>query len=575
MLNPVVVTASRVEQAQGDALRHITVITADDIRKSQAVDLPSLLRYQAGVQFTQTGGIGSSIGLFLRGAETRHTLVLVDGVPMTKQDLSGAASIEHIMLDNIDRIEIVRGNVSAIYGSGAIGGVIQIFTKAGKGPAKFNAGVEVGSRDTRKYTAGVSGSANAFSYSLSASSFETDGFSAQNNQQNVNADPDKDGYRNVSVSGNFGYQIASGHEVGLRFLNSEGKLEYDGGFDGGDDSSSKARVSSYTAYSRNRLASNWSSELSLSQFTDKYDDFTDGAPTVSWNGGIYFMHTKTQQALWTNTFALTPEWTATGGLEYRDESLRDGSEKSRDVKAIFTGLIGDFDKHSVQVNVRHDDYSDVGSADTGYVGYGYEFMPGLKAIASYSTSFSAAPFGYLSYNPNLQPEEVESQELGLQYTQEKMSVRLVAFESETRNQFEWTNGTFENVARVKNQGMEVSFQSQIAGADLRSSLTLQDPVNESTGEISNRRAKKMASLGLSKSFGPYNLGTDWQYTGARKDGQRDLPSYVLGHVTARYAINKQTSVIARVENLTDKEYQTAYGYNQAPRSFFLGVSWQQ
>ncbi|NCW85731.1 MAG: TonB-dependent receptor, partial [Oxalobacteraceae bacterium] len=126
-LPEVVVTSSRTEQLQTDTLLHTTVITADRIRQSQQQDLPSLLRAEAGIQITQTGGIGSATGFFMRGAATRQTLVLVDGVPITKQDATGTVSIEHLMLAEIDRIEIVRGNVSSIYGSGAVGGVIQIF----------------------------------------------------------------------------------------------------------------------------------------------------------------------------------------------------------------------------------------------------------------------------------------------------------------------------------------------------------------------------------------------------------------------------------------------------------------
>lgn len=578
-LAPVVVTASRVEQAQADTLPHTTVITSEDIRRTQAVDLPSLLRYQAGVQVNQPGGMGNAPGLFLRGAETRQTLVLIDGVPMMKQDAAGGASIHNIMLANIDRVEIVRGNVSAIYGSGAIGGVIQIFTKTGKGPAQFNATAEVGSRDTRRLAAGVSGAAGNFNYSLSASHFKTDGFSAQNPRLNASADPDDDGYENQSISGRFGYELAQGHELGIRFLSAEGDLEYDDDFT--PDAKSTTKTKSYTVYTRNKLTSYWDSDLSVSEITD---DYVDNSP--------FSAKTKTIQSLWSNNFLLSPNWTATAGFEYRDEQIASASDfdtyrTKRDVWSAFAGVLGMRDRHSLQLNVRYDDYESIGSADTGYIGYGYEFMPGYKFIASYSTSFTAPTLGELYSgfgNPLLKPEEIDTKEIGFQYAKGSTLLKVVAFDSSITNQIQYNPAASqsENIGKVSNQGIEVTYLTTLAGLDLRSSLTLQDPVDERDQQTLLRRAETLASVGVSKSFGALNVGTDWQYTGKRRDLRyvgftsfpTQLSSFVVGNITARYALTKQVTLFGRVENVTDEIYENAYGFNQTPRSYFVGVSWQ-
>ena len=170
-LNPVVVTATRNSQLLGSALPFTSVINRDDIERSQATDLVTLLQREAGLQRTQNGGIGSVSSVFIRGAASLQTLILVDGVPQNKQDASGAVSLEHVMLENVERVEIVRGNVSAIYGSGAIGGVIQIFTKTGSREPLASVSAQVGPRATRKLSGNFSGSVGNTAISVGVSRF--------------------------------------------------------------------------------------------------------------------------------------------------------------------------------------------------------------------------------------------------------------------------------------------------------------------------------------------------------------------------------------------------------------------
>lgn len=573
MLPPVVVTASRVEQPQADALAHTTIITAEEIRKSGTSDIRNLLRREAGIQITQNGGFGSTTGLFMRGADTRQTLVLIDGIPMTKQDATGAVSIEQIMLEQIDRIEIVRGNVSAIYGSGAIGGVIQIFTKTGKGPAQFNVTAEAGSRGTRKLSGGVAGSNGDISYSLNLSKLTTDGFSALNAAQNPLANPDDDGYRNKSASGNLAYRLTKDHSIGARFLASVGDLEYDSAFATPTQLQTQTiRNNLLSVFSKNRFTSNWQSDLTLSRFTDKYNNLVGS--TRSW------FDTTTEQLQWNNTVQVGNDWTATAGFEHREEAVLTSAnlDRSRKVNAAHGGIMGNIGRHQLQANLRHDHYSDVGDATTGYLGYGFKFAERLKAIASYSTAFSAAPLGYLFSpgfgNPDLEPEETKTAELGLQYAVGAGLLKAIVFQSRTTDQFSFGTTRFENLQRVKNKGLELSYSGQLAGIDTKASLTLQEPRDEATGDILRRRARALAAIGVSKTFGPYTVGGDLQYTGDRNDGTRVLDSYSVVNLSARYEIRKGLAGFARIENAFDRVYQTAYGYNQPPRGVFVGVNWQ-
>lgn len=576
-LEPVVVTASRVEQLQKDTIAHTTVITSEQIKKNGSSDIRTVLSREAGIQITQNGGAGSVTGLFLRGADTRQTLVLIDGIPMTKQDASGAVSIEQIQLDQIDHIEVVRGNVSAIYGSGAIGGVIQIFTKTGKGPAQFTATAEVGPRSSQKAVAGVSGKTGDVSYALTLSKVRTNGFSAINTQLQPKANPDNDGYDNKSASGMLAYDIAKGHQVGVRFLKSDGTTQYDSAFATPTQTQTQyVKNDMYSVFSKNRITANWQSNLTYSTFKDDY------LAVEGTSRSAYV--TKTNQLQWANDVQLNNDWTLTGGAEHRQEkvdtvpSFGSGINKDRNLTGLFSGALGQVGNHQLQANVRHDKYSDVGNANTYYLGYGYNVTERLKATVAQSTAFSAAPLGYLfapGYgNPNLKPEKVKTQEIGLQYASDEGLLKTTLFQSESREQFDFDMNTFKfgNIARVQNTGLEVSYVGKLLGNDFRSSLTMQDPKNKATDATLSRRAKVLAAIGLSRDFGALTLGGDVSYTGPRKDGTRDLEPYSLTNLYARYKVSKQLAAYARLENAFNKVYQTAYGYNQAPRGLFIGLN---
>src|SRR5688572_23873459 len=196
----VVVTASRTQQRLRDAIPHTTVLTEKEIRDSQAVDLPTLLRSEAGFEMAQTGGIGAVPSpLSLRGASTARTLILIDGVRMEDAGFSFTA-LQHIMLDQVERVEIVRGNVSSLYGSNAVGGVIQVFTKQGHGEPSPYGKVMGGSRNTSEFHLGYGGDLGATRFNVTASRFDTRGFSAIDPALAPLANPDPDGYRNESLT---------------------------------------------------------------------------------------------------------------------------------------------------------------------------------------------------------------------------------------------------------------------------------------------------------------------------------------------------------------------------------------
>ncbi len=592
-LAPVVVTASRIEQSQAEALPTTTVITADDIRNSRATDVPTLLKTQAGIEVVQSGGAGSATSLFMRGANSNQNLVLIDGVPIRDATATGtAAALQHILPEQIERIEIVRGNVSAIYGSGAIGGVVQIFTKRGTGEPATSVSAEVGSHGTTKVSAGVSGQSGDTRFMFNTTRYETSGFSSNNTKQYSNENPDKDGSRNASASGMISHEWSKGNEIGMRIYANDADFEYDNAGSGPSNRSDTGKSRQHTAslFSKNRLMSNWLSTVTVSENDTWRTDIGKVGSTLRSDSDY---RSRSSMAQWTNEVMLTPNWIMTAGIDGARERADfntanyawfsfDDVNRSRSTSSVYAGLNGKVDAHSLQVNVRNDHVSGSGSDTTGYLGYGYSLTPTWKVIASTSTAF-LAPTLYQLYsqygNSDLKAERSRSKEAGIQYASGAMLVRAVLFESKTSDMIGYDSFfNSVNIDRARNHGMEMSATSRVADIDVRASLTLQSPKDETTGDQLARRAKTLASLAASKSFNAWRVGGDVQYVGHRDNSAYDtyeLSSYVLTNLNVRYQVNKQVSVYGRIENLFDREYQSVYGYNQPDRGFFAGVEWRQ
>ena len=588
-LEETVVTANRSEQLLTEALPHTTVIGRDLIERSQALDLPTLLSSEAGFQFTQNGGRGTAATLFLRGSASLQVLVLIDGVPLTKQDSTGSVSLEHIMLDQVDHVEIVRGNVSAIYGSGAVGGVIQIFMRKGQGAPKAFAQFEVGSYGSMRASAGVSGQLGDTSFFVGIGRHRTSGFSAMNTSQYPSENPDADGYSNTNYNLGLSQTVAPGHTLGLRAEGSDGEFDTDGGGYGTptDFYKGATKLGAWSIYSQDQMTRDWRSQLTFSQGREQsiYDARLTAYPYYS------EALTRSRTLNWTNSVTLGA-WLLTAGADSQRQSIdtidsyATQLNRERGVSSLFAGLAATLGAHSLQFNLRRDNPDALSAQTTGYAGYGYEFLTAWKLIASISSAFNLPPLGYL-YDPSvgnsaLKPETARSTELGLQWAQDKQVVRATLFKTRTDNLMLFdpnfgTWGGFNNVSDASNKGLEVSYSGKMASAELRASLTLQDPMDEGKGVRLIRRARNMASFGASLPLGQWTFGGDLRYTGDRPDiaSVPALPAYTVVNLTARYALTREVALTARIENLLDREYQTAYGYNQPARSLYAGVVWAQ
>ena len=298
--------------------------------------------------------------------------------------------------------------------------------------------------------------------------------------------------------------------------------------------------------------------------------------------------TKTTALSWTN-FLKRGNWLWTAGFESQQQSL-DASDnlssqfaKSRQVQAAFGGLNAVQGRHSWQLNLRQDHVDGLGNESTGYAGYGYQFTPQWKWLASASTAFNLPPLGYLydpwSGNPDLKPETAHSVETGFQWTYEKTIVRGTVFQTHTRDLllYDFSTWTFANIRRSHNEGLELTASGPLASGNWRASVTRQNPLDDSTGQQLARRARSMASLGVNMPWVGWRWGANLSYTGARPDisSNPDMPAYALVNISAHKALSQGLELTARIDNMTNRQYQTAYGYQQLGRMVYVGLNWQQ
>ncbi|QET00797.1 TonB-dependent receptor [Cupriavidus pauculus] len=593
-LDPIVVTASRTAQAVSDALPHTTVVTQEDIVNSQAPDLRSLLRNQAGVEFATNGGLGANTTLFMRGANSNQVLILIDGVRVAGVS-GGTAQLANILPDQIDHIEVVRGNVSALYGSDAIGGVVQIFTKSGAGQAPAgNASVEYGTYKTRQATAGYGGQIGDTSFNVTGSIIKSDGFSSINVDQwrrdnprvptTRGPNPNDNPYENRSVSGQLRHKFSADWDAGVAAYYSNSQLSYDSSSSTGrstDDLRMDSELYTLSAFVNGRVTPDWTTHVKVAQSQDRSEGTKNGLFDSLFN-------TRTRQVNWQNEYALTAGHKLLFGTDYLQQTLASSAygAPSRNVFSVYGGYEGRIGRNQIQLNVRNDHYSDFGNQASGFAGYGFNVTEALKLIANVSNAFRAPTFNELYYpgfgQPNLSPERAKSAEVGVQYDTEQTGLlRVTAFETRYDNLIVSTavgGGLFlaQNVNSAKVQGVEASWRATVWGTDLGAAVTFQNPTDETNHTQLVRRARRHASLDVGRNIGPVRLGGEWLVSSARLDnGSRTLGGYGIVNLTARYNITKEWFVAARVENLFDKNYQLAYPYNTQGRAGYITLGWRQ
>jgi vitamin B12 transporter len=583
----VVVTATRTAQPASEVLSDTLVIGPEEIANSGADSLTDLLQRQRGIEVARNGGPGTTSSVFIRGANANQNVVLVDGVRIGSST-TGSANWSAIPLSAIDHIEVVYGPLSTLYGADAIGGVIQIFTKKGRGAPSLSAEVGAGSEKTRAYDATIAGSTEGehnFSYSLSAGKNKSDGFSATK-PGNFSYNPDDDGYDLKSAAGQFSLTLARGHEVGLIFLQSRLDAQYDNG-PGDYDARTLQKLDNIALYSKDRFLPNWSSLLQVSQSQDKEGSL--GGPDAFDQDQI---NTKQSDFLWQNDILLGRD-TLQILFEHRKEAVTalstpelNGDRDTNSVAASYSLKRG---AQQASISLRNDNSSQYGSNTTGSVGYGYHLSNNLRASASFGTSFRAPSFNELYY-PDFgvasnQPEKGRNVETGLYFDDGATQLSAVYYHNRVSDLLVDTSvcpiepethafGCAYNVDKALLEGITVSGHRQFGAVGLSGSVDLQDPRDESTDLLLARRSRQHADFSADYGIGPFKGGVEWQLSGKRYDdaaNQTRLGGYGLINLFATYKLAPEWSILVRWTNATDKQYEQARYYGTPGSQAFIGL----
>ncbi len=580
----VIVTATRSPQLQRDVLSDIVTLGAEEIARSGAGSITDLLQRQRGIEISRNGGPGTNSSVFLRGANANQTVVLVDGVRIGSLS-SGTASWSGIPLQAIDRVEIVYGPMSSLYGADAIGGVIQIFTKKGAGPQTVSASLGAGSDKTRKFDASIFGATagdNSFSYALSAGKEKSDGFSATK-PGSTSYNADDDGYDRVSTSGQFGFQVAKGHDLGLVFLNSR----TDGQFDSGAsryDTRSQTKLSNIGVFSKNQLAANWHSTVQVAKAEDTSVSDTGVASAYS------RIESKQTDATWQNDIRIGED-TLQVLFGHREEEVVSGTTPALGKVRKTDSYAGAYSlkrgAHLATFGLRADDSSQYGTKTTGSAGYGYRFSNALRASASYATSFRAPTFNELYYPgfgyENNKPEQGRNAEAGLHYDDGVTEFGASIYRNKLTDMLVTTTPCPDparkgscayNVNHAMLEGVSLSASRRLGAFTVAGNADWQDPKDETTGKSLARRAKKHGNASVEYASGAVAAGAELQVSGNRFDdaaNARRLGGYSLLNLYATWQFTRDWSVLARWNNVTDKNYEVARNYATPGAKFFAAL----
>jgi len=560
----IVVTATRTEIPLREATVPVTVITREDIELSLAADLGELLRFEAGIDLGRNGGPGQATSIFLRGTESNHTLVLIDGVRMNPGTLGGAA-IQHIAPEVIERVEIVKGARSALFGTDAIGGVINIITRRAA-DAYVETSVGGGSFNSRSGSISGGNHGPGGDFGVTVNWQDTDGYAPRRDSDI------KRGYDNLSAnihaSRNIGNSVAS-----IRHWQTEGNVEYLDFFLNPVD---QDFTNSTTALEfDSNIAENGNSKLIVSFMQDEIlqkqtDDFVKSdRVSLDWQ----YSHKLSKHTLTAGLFAIDEDATTL--------SFGSGFDENTAVRAAFIQDQWSHNDHRAFVALRLTDHETFGNHTTWNVEYNYQINSAWSLNAGLGHAFRAPDatdrFGF-GGNTNLNPELADEAQFSLHYSPgNRHSIEFELYANNIDDLIEFNLQTYElqNIAQTEIRGAQLAYEYRGNGFVLRADLLKQSADNAATGARLLRRAEETATISYTKDIGEHRLGLAVIASGDREDfGGIILSGYVLANLSAQIRLSDSLALHARIENLLDSDYETAADYRMQERGAFVELKYR-
>lgn len=581
-LDDVVVTATRRTISAAQALPAVIVIDRAAIERSGALDVAELLRFETGIEIARNGGPGQVTSVFIRGANSNHTLVLIDGVKVNPGTAGGAA-LQNITPELVERIEIVKGPRSSLYGSEAIGGVINIITRRGAEGRELGARVQAGSYGTRGASANLSWQEAGFGAGVSATTLSTDGFPTfSDSTQDSGFDNDA---VNAWVRGTLG-----GVDLEASHWQASGNTEYADFFRAPQDQDFTNRLS------RLRIGwavGDWRSTLTLARFLDRIEqgelafdpgDFVETKrDLVDWQHDLDFIAGLELTA----GVALSREHTAGQSFGAPLESAPGRGDADRDEDAVYLQAGLDLGRHRLVAAGRHTDHDGFGSVNTWNLEWGMPLGSDWGLVAGLGRGFRAPGTSDLyafGGNPDLDPELSRSVDLGVRYRPNAdHDIELALFHTEIDDLIEYVDpdgfmgplpGRNENIGDARIKGAELTWRARYGDWGVTTTMLTQRPEDRSTGETLFRRAEQSATALVTRRIGAHEAGLQLLATGERRDfGGVELAGYVLANLTASIALAERWTLRARLENLLDQDYELVDGYNTAGRGIYASLAY--
>ncbi|NPU91588.1 MAG: TonB-dependent receptor [Gammaproteobacteria bacterium] len=600
LADEVVVTASRSPQSLQDTLASTTLITREQIETSQARDVYQLLKTVPGVSVRRSGGRGSATSLFMRGGDASSTLILVDGVNIESATL-GQVALEQLSIDQIERIEITRGPKSSLYGSSAMSGVVQIFTRkaAPQDGVTYSAGM--GNDKTRDGSISASGSSATNRYNLTATHSTGDGFDSQFADDEVSGiayyDYDDDAWRRSALSLNVEQDLGEYFTGNVVLNRGEGESEYDvvdlWSAAPGQTLPYSTFDTLMSALSLTFEGEDFRSKLQYGHLEDSSEQHNDVDSLEPFEYSL--IETNRDTGLWENTFTATDWATLNLGVDYTHEEVAGTVIYSEDRRDTFGGYANsrlDVSSLSWLLGMRHDDHEAFGSKWTGDTALGWEFVDGVTASASYGTGFKAPSFNdlywpaspYSAGNPDLLPEETDSYELGVDAYRDWGNASVHVYKSHVENLIQWAEvspyfWTPSNVGQVKTRGAELQLGTEQFGMQWLASFTYEKVTDAATGTDLDRRPRRRAALDMDKQLGDIALGATLsaqssQYDGVDDNGERETASgFGQADLRVAWQATKELKVRARLDNMFDTEFEEIVGFNNEGRFLMVFVDY--
>ncbi len=602
LLDDVVITANRSAQPRSESSAAVTVFTREDIERLRPGSVTELLERVPGVQVVHNGGRGSNVTLLIRGTSNDQTLLLIDG-QRSGPISAGGGSLQYLSVEQIERVEVLRGSRSALYGADAIGGVVQIFTRRGGQGLEPRLRIAGGSQGTWERSLGLSGGGPRTRFSLNASLEETQGI--DHTGPSYQTDADHDAYRNQSLAFSLVHRFNDALEGGLNLLDQRGKSEYDNPYGREDafwntfaqDPYNRFAVSNASVYLDGEINRTWSSRVELGHSEDKLDSRDKLFPQSD------RFNSYRDSVTWLNTLRLGERHSLLLGADYLNDKLRSNTaydEQSRWNQAGFVQHSYRGQGFSTELGLRHDKNQQYGSENTWNAALTLPVDEANTLVLSYAEGFRAPTFNQLYYpaspvfgrssNPDLSPETSKSYELQWRsQLAERTRLEASVYRTDIRDliAYDTTSSNNQNVATARINGFEAALAHELLGWQANLAIGVIDPRNRDSGKTLARRAKRTLSLDLDRRFGSVGVGASWLAVSRSYDdaaNTRELAGYGVLDLRGSWQASSELSWDLKLSNLLDKQYSRAlysstangysyYGYESIPRSLMVGFTW--